>query len=43
MHSNKYATGIASEDSMLKSFFEDELKDIYWAEKHSLIIILSSA
>ncbi|MEP6683825.1 MAG: ferritin-like domain-containing protein [Parafilimonas sp.] len=29
-----YAAGIASEDSMLKSFFEDELKDIYWAEKN---------
>ncbi|MEP6466509.1 MAG: ferritin-like domain-containing protein [Parafilimonas sp.] len=29
-----YTAGIASGDSMLKSFFEDELKDIYWAEKH---------
>lgn len=29
-----YSAGIASDDSMLKSFFEDELKDIYWAEKH---------
>lgn len=29
-----YAPGIASGDSMLKSFFEDELKDIYWAEKN---------
>ena len=29
-----YTPGIASDDSMLKSFFEDELKDIYWAEKH---------
>jgi ferritin-like metal-binding protein YciE len=29
-----YAPGIASGDSMLSSFFEDELKDIYWAEKN---------
>lgn len=29
-----YKAGIASDDSMLKKFFEDELKDIYWAEKH---------
>ncbi len=29
-----YSPGIASNDSMLKSFFEDELKDIYWAEKN---------
>lgn len=28
------AAGMAAGDSMLKSFFEDELKDIYWAEKH---------
>jgi len=33
-NNNNYAPGIASEDSMLKSFFEDELKDIYWAEKN---------
>ncbi|HEX5155239.1 MAG TPA: ferritin-like domain-containing protein [Parafilimonas sp.] len=31
---DKYQPGIASGDSMLKKFFEDELKDIYWAEKH---------
>lgn len=31
---NNYSPGMASEDSMLKSFFEDELKDIYWAEKN---------
>jgi len=29
-----YQPGVASDDSMLKEFFEDELKDIYWAEKH---------
>lgn len=29
-----YKPGIASGDSMLKEFFVDELKDIYWAEKH---------
>ena len=29
-----YKPGVASEDSMLKEFFIDELKDIYWAEKH---------
>ena len=29
-----YKPGVASGDSMLKSFFEDELKDIYWAEKN---------
>ncbi len=34
VQSGNYAPGIASDDSMLKSFFEDELKDIYWAEKH---------
>ncbi len=33
-NNNNYAPGIGSEDSMLKSFFEDELKDIYWAEKN---------
>ena len=33
--SNKSSSaGMAANDSMLKSFFEDELKDIYWAEKH---------
>ncbi len=31
---NAYSAGVASKDSMLKSFFEDELKDIYWAEKN---------
>lgn len=31
---NSSSTGAAANDSMLKSFFEDELKDIYWAEKH---------
>src|SRR5436305_525794 len=31
---NSYSPGIASDDSMLKSFFQDELKDIYWAEKN---------
>ncbi len=29
-----YKAGIAASDSMLKEFFTDELKDIYWAEKH---------
>jgi ferritin-like metal-binding protein YciE len=28
------AAGAAQNDSMLKEFFIDELKDIYWAEKH---------
>ena len=28
------AAGTGSEDSMLAVFFVDELKDIYWAEKH---------
>jgi ferritin-like metal-binding protein YciE len=28
-----YESGIGANDSMLKDFFEDELKDIYWAEK----------
>ena len=28
------SAGKASNDSMLKSFFSDEIKDIYWAEKH---------
>lgn len=27
-------TGAGANDSMLKEFFEDSLKDIYWAEKH---------
>jgi len=31
---NGYSAGMAADDSMLKSFFEDELKDIYWAEKN---------
>ena len=30
---NKYAPGIAANDTVLKDFFVDELKDIYWAEK----------
>ena len=29
-----YKPGVAAHDSMLKEFFTDELKDIYWAEKH---------
>jgi ferritin-like metal-binding protein YciE len=29
-----YKPGVGSGDSMLKEFFTDELKDIYWAEKH---------
>lgn len=29
-----YSPGVASGDSMLRSFFEDEIKDIYWAEKN---------
>ncbi len=28
------SAGMAANDSMLKDFFTDELKDIYWAEKH---------
>ena len=28
------SAGAAADDSMLKDFFIDELKDIYWAEKH---------
>ncbi|CAN5890540.1 ferritin-like domain-containing protein [soil metagenome] len=28
------SAGKAAGDSILKAFFEDELKDIYWAEKH---------
>ena len=31
---SQYKPGIAEKDSMLKEFFTDELKDIYWAEKH---------
>jgi ferritin-like metal-binding protein YciE len=31
---NNSNAGAAANDSMLKSFFEDELKDIYWAENH---------
>ncbi len=31
---SKASAGKASEDNMLKDFFTDELKDIYWAEKH---------
>ena len=29
-----YKAGIAAKDSMLRDFFVDEMKDIYWAEKH---------
>lgn len=29
-----YKAGIGAKDSMLKDFFTEELKDIYWAEKH---------
>lgn len=29
-----YEPGVAAKDSLLKEFFVDELKDIYWAEKH---------
>ncbi len=32
-HSSKQA-GKAANDTMLQEFFSDELKDIYWAEKH---------
>ena len=32
--SNTYKPGAGANDSMLKEFFVDELKDIYWAEKH---------
>src|SRR6195952_97432 len=28
------SAGAGADDSMLKDFFIDELKDIYWAEKH---------
>jgi len=31
---SNYKPGIGANDSLLKSFFVDELKDIYWAEKH---------
>lgn len=31
---DNYKPGIAEKDSMLKEFFTDELKDIYWAAKH---------
>ena len=30
----KSSAGKGSNDSMLQEFFKDELKDIYWAEKH---------
>ncbi len=33
-NNSNYSPGIGSGDSMLKSFFEDEIKDIYWAEKN---------
>ncbi|MBN9482579.1 MAG: rubrerythrin family protein [Bacteroidetes bacterium 43-93] len=32
--SAKKTTATATPDSMLEKFFQDELKDIYWAEKH---------
>ncbi len=32
--SAKKTTTTATPDSMLEKFFQDELKDIYWAEKH---------
>src|SRR6476660_919960 len=32
--SNTYKPGAGANDSMLKEFFVDELKDIYWYEKH---------
>src|SRR6478609_9289739 len=31
---SNYQPGVAAEDSVLKKFFTDELKDIYWAEKN---------
>jgi len=31
---SSYKAGIAAHDSLLKDFFINELKDIYWAEKH---------
>lgn len=31
---SSYSPGIASGDSMLKEFFAEEIKDIYWAEKN---------
>jgi len=31
---NKTNTAQAADDSLLREFFTDELKDIYWAEKH---------
>ena len=31
---SNYKPGIGANDSLLKCFFVDELKDIYWAEKH---------
>jgi ferritin-like metal-binding protein YciE len=32
--SNKKASDEMEKDSMLEEFFHDEIKDIYWAEKH---------
>ena len=32
-------SGKAADDSMLKEFFVDEIKDIYWAEKHLLKVL----
>jgi ferritin-like metal-binding protein YciE len=31
---NSYQAGIGASDSMLRAFFIDEVKDVYWAEKH---------
>ncbi len=36
MTANGTSKGKGADDSMLREFFEDELKDIYWAEKHLL-------
>lgn len=33
---NPTNVGAAAQDSMLQEFFQDEIKDIYWAEKHIL-------
>ena len=30
------SAGAAANDSMLKNFFQDEIKDIYWAEMNIL-------
>jgi len=31
---NNYEPDIVSDEAMLRNLFQDELKDIYWAEKH---------